>query len=147
MAPSSPSLALAQPLTRLGLAKVRIISITIPAGNICDWTHMVLSSKTRRLSETSAVSWQAPLLMWHRDKSGAMIYLHYGGVVDITPELGLILGGSPDAKTTAFGNSCKLCQAFLFPAFPFSKIQLRVLRFALPFLLLCSSPDNVQSSR
>ena len=45
--------------------------------------------------------------MWHRDKSGALVYLSYGGVVDITPELGLILGGSPDAKTTAFGNSCK----------------------------------------
>ena len=45
--------------------------------------------------------------MYHRDKSGALVYLSYSGVVDITPELGLILGGSPDAKTTAFGNSCK----------------------------------------
>ena len=45
--------------------------------------------------------------MCHRDKSGALVYLSYSGVVDITPELGLILGGSPDAKTTAFGNSCR----------------------------------------
>ena len=36
-----------------------------------------------------------------------MIYLNYKGVVDITPELGKILGGAPDAATTAFGNSCK----------------------------------------
>ena len=35
------------------------------------------------------------------------MYLSYSGVVDITPELGLILGGSPDAKSTAFGNSCE----------------------------------------
>ena len=35
------------------------------------------------------------------------MYLSYSGVVDITPELGLVLGGSPDAKTTEFGNSCK----------------------------------------
>ena len=45
--------------------------------------------------------------MCHRDNSGALVYLSYSGVVDITPELGLILGGSPDAKTTAFGNSCR----------------------------------------
>ena len=36
-----------------------------------------------------------------------MIYLNYTGIVDITPELGAILGASPDAKTTDFGNSCK----------------------------------------
>jgi len=36
-----------------------------------------------------------------------MIYINYTGVVDITPELGAILGGSPDAKTTDFGNSCR----------------------------------------
>ena len=42
-----------------------------------------------------------------RDKSGGLVYLFYSGVVEITPELGLVLGGSPDAKTTEFGNSCK----------------------------------------
>jgi Protein of unknown function (DUF3237) len=35
-----------------------------------------------------------------------LIYLNYTGVVEITPALGAILGGSPEAKTTAFGNSC-----------------------------------------
>ncbi|MCJ1355905.1 MAG: hypothetical protein MMC33_005898 [Icmadophila ericetorum] len=41
-----------------------------------------------------------------KDKSsGSMIYLSYTGIVDITPELGAVLGGSPDAKTTDFGNS------------------------------------------
>lgn len=29
----------------------------------------------------------------------------------ITPELGLILSGSPDAKSTEFGDSCKLLPA------------------------------------
>ncbi|KAA6410794.1 MAG: hypothetical protein FRX48_05104 [Lasallia pustulata] len=38
-----------------------------------------------------------------KGKSGSMIYLNYTGVVDITPELGAILGGIPDAKST--GNS------------------------------------------
>ena len=42
-----------------------------------------------------------------RDKGGAMVYLNYTGVVDITPQLGAILGGSPDAKSTDFGESCK----------------------------------------
>lgn len=65
--------------------------------------------------------------MCSRDKSGALVYLSYSGVVDITPELGLVLGGSPDAKTTEFGNSCK-------PVFPqlflFSELHLLVFRLA-----------------
>lgn len=40
-----------------------------------------------------------------RDKSGAKVYLHYTGVVEITPELALILGGKEEARTTEFGNS------------------------------------------
>lgn len=36
------------------------------------------------------------------------MYVSYQGVVDLTPELQLVLGGSPDAKTTDFGGSCKL---------------------------------------
>lgn len=36
---------------------------------------------------------------------GSSIFLHYTGVVDITPELELVLSGSPEAKTTAWGNS------------------------------------------
>lgn len=46
-----------------------------------------------------------------------MIYLNYTGIVDITPELGAILGGSPDAKTTPFGNSCKFCPTHGFVGF------------------------------
>lgn len=42
-----------------------------------------------------------------RDKSGALVYVSYNGVVGITPELGLVLGGSLDAKSTAFGDSCE----------------------------------------
>ncbi|CAD6586425.1 MAG: hypothetical protein ASARMPREDX12_002367 [Alectoria sarmentosa] len=64
-------------------------------GQGADYIHNDPSGKHMRLDAHGLV----------KDKSGAMIYLHYGGVVDITPELGLILGGSPDAKTTAFGNS------------------------------------------
>ena len=41
-----------------------------------------------------------------RDKSGALIYLNYTGIVGITEGLAKILGGAPDAKTTDFGNSC-----------------------------------------
>lgn len=46
-------------------------------------------------------------LCYSRDKSGAHLYLNYTGVLDITPELGAVLSGSPDAKTTDFGNSCE----------------------------------------
>lgn len=35
------------------------------------------------------------------------MYAHYTGVVDITPELGAILSGKEDAKSTDFGNSCE----------------------------------------
>lgn len=44
-----------------------------------------------------------------RDKTtGALVYINYQGVVNITPELGAILGGNPDAKSTEFGDSCKV---------------------------------------
>ena len=46
--------------------------------------------------------------MQERDKSGALVYLNYTGVVDITPELGKILGEGADAKSTGFGNSCMI---------------------------------------
>lgn len=36
------------------------------------------------------------------------MYVSYQGVVDITPEVQRVLEGSPDAKTTDFGGSCKL---------------------------------------
>jgi Protein of unknown function (DUF3237) len=34
------------------------------------------------------------------------VHIHYTGVVDITPGLSAILGGSPAAKTTEYGYSC-----------------------------------------
>ncbi|MCJ1241297.1 hypothetical protein MMC14_009301 [Varicellaria rhodocarpa] len=41
-----------------------------------------------------------------KDRSlGSLLFLNYTGVVDMTPELGMILSGHPDAKTTDFGNS------------------------------------------
>ena len=67
--------------------------------------RMVLSSRSLKLSKNEG--WIPLSSNVSRDKSGALVYLSYNGVVDITPELGLVLGGSPDAKTTAFGNSCK----------------------------------------
>jgi hypothetical protein len=39
-----------------------------------------------------------------------LIYLKYNGVIDITPDLGAILSGRPDAKSTDFGDACKLCR-------------------------------------
>ena len=45
---------------------------------------------------------------WCRDKStGGLVYVHYTGVVAITPELGTVLSGHPEAKSTDFGDSCK----------------------------------------
>ena len=38
--------------------------------------------------------------------------MNYQGVVDITPELKLVLEGSPDAKTTDIGGSCKCADDF-----------------------------------
>ena len=44
-----------------------------------------------------------------RDKTtGGLIYINYTGVVEITPEVGAVLGGKPEAKSTEFGGSCKL---------------------------------------
>lgn len=49
------------------------------------------------------------MLLGHRDKgTGGIVYLNYTGIVNITPELGMILGGDPNAKSTEFGDSCKL---------------------------------------
>ncbi|KAL2042816.1 hypothetical protein N7G274_004576 [Stereocaulon virgatum] len=61
-----------------------------------DYIHNDPSGKHMRLNAHGVV----------KDKgTGSLVYLNYTGVVDITPELGAILGGSPDAKTTDFGNS------------------------------------------
>ena len=36
------------------------------------------------------------------------MYINYTGIVDITPEVQLVLGRKEGAKTTEFGNACKL---------------------------------------
>jgi hypothetical protein len=41
-----------------------------------------------------------------------LIYLKYNGIIDITPDLSAILSGRPDAKSTDFGDACKLCRFF-----------------------------------
>ncbi|KAL9026394.1 MAG: hypothetical protein Q9196_004933 [Gyalolechia fulgens] len=38
-------------------------------------------------------------------KLGGLVYVHYTGVIGITPELGLVLSGSPEAKSTEFGDA------------------------------------------
>jgi hypothetical protein len=36
-----------------------------------------------------------------------LIYLKYTGIIDITADLGAILSGRPDSKSTDFGSACK----------------------------------------
>ncbi len=60
-----------------------------------DYIHNDPDGKNMRLNAHAVV----------KDKSGSAVYLHYSGVVEITPELKLILGGKEEAKTTDFGNS------------------------------------------
>jgi len=62
-----------------------------------DYIHNDPDGKAMRLNAHAVV----------KDKSGAAVYLHYTGVVNITPALGAILGGSPEAKSTEFGDSCR----------------------------------------
>ncbi len=42
-----------------------------------------------------------------------LIHIHYTGVVEITPGLSAILGGSPASKTTEYGHSCTFFQRCL----------------------------------
>ena len=68
----------------------------IGTGN--DYIHNDPSGKTMRLNAHGIVK---------DKKSGAKVYLHYTGVVNITPELGAVLQGKKDAKSTEFGDSCE----------------------------------------
>jgi hypothetical protein len=56
------------------------------------------SGKHSRLDVTSIL----------KDKSGAIISFKYSGVLSMTPSVLAVLAGGPDAKTTEFGNACKL---------------------------------------
>ena len=63
-----------------------------------DYIHMDPSGTHLRLNAHGVV----------KDKAtGGFVYLNYQGVVQLTPELGLVLSGNPDAKSTEFGGSCK----------------------------------------
>lgn len=42
-----------------------------------------------------------------KDKSGAAISFKYSGLLTMTPGVRAIFGGSPDAKTTGFGDACE----------------------------------------
>ena len=71
-----------------------------------DYIHNDPSGKHMRLNAHGVVK---------DSESGAMVYLNYSGVVDITPEVGAILQGHQDAKSTDFGNSCEWYPAVLLP--------------------------------
>lgn len=42
-----------------------------------------------------------------KDKSGAMISYKYSGIINVTPGVGAVLSGHPEAKTTEFGDACE----------------------------------------
>lgn len=52
-----------------------------------------------RLHNSASYRW---LLMYRFQ----LIYLNYTGIVEITPAVGAILGGSSEAKTTPYGTTC-----------------------------------------
>jgi hypothetical protein len=62
-----------------------------------DYIRQDPSGKQARLEVNSIV----------KDKSGAVINYKYTGILNVTPEVGAILSGSTDAKTTEFGDACK----------------------------------------
>jgi hypothetical protein len=39
-----------------------------------------------------------------KDKTGAIIFYKYSGIITLTPEIGAVLSGAAEAKTTEFGN-------------------------------------------
>ncbi|KAI9819988.1 MAG: hypothetical protein M1827_006558 [Pycnora praestabilis] len=64
-------------------------------GPAMDVIHNDPSGKHMRLDATGVV----------KNKSDdALVHLHYTGVIDITPGVAALLSGSPEAKTTDFGN-------------------------------------------
>ena len=73
------------------------------AGTGNDYIHNDPDGKTMRLDAHAVV----------KDKRlGANVYAHYTGLVNITPELGLILQGKEEAKSTEFGDSCMSSHCF-----------------------------------
>ncbi|KAL8809746.1 MAG: hypothetical protein Q9200_003139 [Gallowayella weberi] len=69
---------------------------TVFANQGHDYIHNDPSGKHMRLDAHGVL----------KDKgSGSLIYIHYTGVVNITPAEGAVLSGSPEAKTTEFGGA------------------------------------------
>ncbi|KAI9704073.1 MAG: hypothetical protein M1812_008314 [Candelaria pacifica] len=64
-------------------------------GNGMDYIHNDPDGKRMRLDAHQVL----------RNNDGALFKLGYTGIIDMTPELEKILGGSPDAKTTEFGSA------------------------------------------
>jgi len=60
-----------------------------------DFIRLDPSGKNARLDVTSIL----------KDKSGATLSFKYSGILTMTAELRAVLSGSPDAKTTGFGNA------------------------------------------
>jgi len=60
-----------------------------------DFIRQDPSGKHVRLDVTSVL----------KDESGAIISFKYSGVINVTPGVAAVLGGSPDAKTTDFGDA------------------------------------------
>jgi len=64
-----------------------------------DFIRQDPSGKHLRLDVTSVL----------KDKTGSVISFKYSGIITLTPEIGAVLGGSKDAKTTEFGNIVTHC--------------------------------------
>jgi hypothetical protein len=62
-----------------------------------DFIRLDPSGKHSRLDVTSVL----------KDKSGAVISFHYSGLLTMSSGVRAVLGGNPDAKTTAFGDACE----------------------------------------
>ncbi|KAL8705492.1 MAG: hypothetical protein Q9225_008024 [Loekoesia sp. 1 TL-2023] len=74
--------------------KPAIDAVLASRGN--DYIHNDPDGKTMRLDAHGVL----------RDQNlGSLIYVHYTGVIKTSPELEKVFSGSPDAKTTDFGNA------------------------------------------
>lgn len=74
-------------------------------------------SLERKRKDHLLVLWRCGWLMIRltgniRDRNlESLIYVHYTGVIGVTPGLELVLSGRPEAKTTAWGDACE-CVSF-----------------------------------
>ncbi|KAK2799338.1 hypothetical protein FQN51_007016 [Onygenales sp. PD_10] len=64
-------------------------------GNGNDYIYVDPDGKRLRLDAHGAI----------QTSDGATVYLHYTGIVDMTPDLANILGGTSESVVTPFGNS------------------------------------------